>query len=47
MLIGGDRAGVALEWHWADFLTPSHADLNEFGGQYETDTYTSGRCHIG
>ena len=53
MLIVGDRAIVALEWRWADFLTPSHADFNaqadftEFGGQYETATYTGGRCYIG
>ena len=47
MLFVGDRAVLALEWRWADFLTPSHADFTEFGGQYETGTYTGGRCHIG
>ena len=47
MLSVGDRAMLALEWLWADFLTPSHADFYEFGGQYETGTHTGGRCHIG
>ena len=53
MLFVGDRAILALEWRWADFLNPAHADFNahaqftEFGGQYETGTYTGGRCHIG
>ena len=41
--------GVAL----GRFFNPSHAEFNahadftEFGGQYETGTYTGGRCHIG
>ena len=43
MLIVGDRAILAL----GRFLNPSHADFTEFGGQYETGTYTGGRCHIG
>ena len=38
---------TALLKRWADFLTPSHADFYEFGGQYETGTHTGGRCHIG